>query len=192
MAEVKVLIEGYARETKTGWGASSTVTLIRDSGKNIIVDPGINRKLLLKRLKEEKLSPKDIDIVFLTHYHPDHALLAGIFENALVADGDTIYEEDKETSYENVIPGTNLTAIKTPGHAYEHFSLLAETKEGKIIIAGDVFWWTEDQEQKIDINQDDPFTKDRAALVKSRKELLKIADLIIPGHGKICRPTSCS
>jgi glyoxylase-like metal-dependent hydrolase (beta-lactamase superfamily II) len=190
MAEVKVLIEGHARETKSGWEASSTVTLIKDSGKNIIVDPGINRKLLLEKLKEEKLPPKDINVVFLTHYHPDHALMAGIFENALVADGDTIYEEDKETSYKGVIPGTNLTAIKTPGHAYEHFSLLALTKEGKIVVAGDVFWWTEGQEQKVDINQDDPFAKDETALEKSRKELLKTADLIIPGHGKPFRPTA--
>ena len=190
MAEVKVLIEGYARKAKTGWEASSTVVLIKDNGKNIIVDPGINRKLLLNSLRKEKLQPKDIDIVFLTHYHPDHALLAGIFENALVADGETIYEKDKETFYKGVIPGTNLTAIKTPGHAYEHFSLLAETKEGKIVVAGDVFWWTEGQEQKVNINQDDPFVKNKVALVKSRRELLKIADLIIPGHGKTFCSTS--
>lgn len=31
MAKVKVLIEGYAKETKNGWLASSTTTLIEDS-----------------------------------------------------------------------------------------------------------------------------------------------------------------
>lgn len=184
MAEVKVLIEGYARETKDGWEASSTTTLIKDSGQNILVDPGVNRELLLQKLKEENLTVKDINLVFLTHYHPDHALLMGIFEKALVADGDTVYKNDQEFFYDGNLPGTNIAVIKTPGHAHDHCSLLVPTDEGKVIIAGDVFWWKEGQEQKVDINQDDPFAKDKEALGGSRKKLLKIADRIIPGHGK--------
>ena len=57
MAKVKVLIEGYAKETDSGWLASSTTVLIEDSNKRIIVDPGINKDLLLKKLKAEGLSP---------------------------------------------------------------------------------------------------------------------------------------
>lgn len=30
MAEIKVLIEGYAKEIKNGWMASSTVTLVKN------------------------------------------------------------------------------------------------------------------------------------------------------------------
>lgn len=41
MAEVKILIEGYAKKTENGWLASSTVTLVRSNDKNIIVDPGV-------------------------------------------------------------------------------------------------------------------------------------------------------
>jgi hypothetical protein len=53
-----------------------------------------------------------------------------------------------------------------------------------------LFWWTDEQEQVVDaaeelINREDPFTKDRAALVESRTKVLAIADWIIPGHGKI-------
>ncbi len=184
MAVVKVLIEGYAKETSSGWLASSTTTLIKDGDKDIIVDPGINRKLLLRTLKQEGLTPSDVDIVFLTHYHPDHALLAAIFEKVIVVDGDTIYENDKETEYEGKIPGTNLQSIATPGHAHEHCSLLVPTDEGKVLIAGDVFWWMDDEEQKVDISKDDPFVKDKKALLESRKKILEIADWIIPGHGK--------
>ena len=54
-SELKVLIKGYAKKTKDGWLASSTTALIEDSGKKIIVDPGINKELLLKKLQEEKL-----------------------------------------------------------------------------------------------------------------------------------------
>jgi len=185
MAKVKVLIESYAKETKGGWLATSTTTLIKDGGKNILVDPGINRKLLLKKLKEEGLKTEDIDIVFLTHYHPDHTFLAAIFEKALILDGDTIYEDDKEIGYKEKIPGTNLRVIPTPGHAHEHCSLVVPTNEGKIVVAGDVFWWQDQGKQAVDSNKKDPFTKDRKALLESRKKLLKIADYIIPGHGKM-------
>lgn len=51
---VKVLIEGYAKETKNGLFASCTTTLIQTDNHNIIVDPGINRKLLLQKLNLEK------------------------------------------------------------------------------------------------------------------------------------------
>ena len=190
MIKVKILIEGYATKQKDGWIASSTTTLIEDSGKKIIVDPGINRKLLLNKLKAESLTPKDIDIVFMTHYHPDHIFLCSIFENALVVDGDTIYKDDKETEYEGNIPGTILKVILTPGHAHEHASILAETKEGKVVVAADLFWWTDKQKQRTDnleelINRSDPFVKDMQALKTSRKKVLEIADFIIPGHGKM-------
>lgn len=185
MAQVKVLIEGYARKTKNGWLASSTVTLVQEKGLNIIVDPGINKDLLLKKLKDQKLTTENINFVFLTHYHPDHALLAAIFEKAFVLDGGTIYKKDKETEYKEKIPKTNLRVLSTPGHALEHCSLFVQTNKGLIVIAGDVFWWMKGERQKFDINKEDPFTMDKKALLESRKKILKIADFIIPGHGKI-------
>ena len=52
MAEIIVLIEGYARQ-KQGWfEASPTTLLVEDNGKKIIVDPGCNEKLLLAALKK--------------------------------------------------------------------------------------------------------------------------------------------
>ena len=125
----------------------------------------------------------------MSHYHPDHVFLSAIFEKAIALDGDTIYEEDRESEYEGKIPGTNITLIPTPGHAHEHFSLLVPTDKGKIAIAGDVFWWTDNEEQKTDreslLVHRDLFVKDKKALLESRKKLLKIADFIIPGHGKM-------
>lgn len=185
MNKVKVLIEGYAKEIKKGWLASSSAVLIQNSGLNIIVDPGINKKLLLSELKKEGLTTKDINIVFLTHYHPDHAYLAAIFENSILVDGDTVYEKDKETEYQGKIPGTSLKTIATPGHSHEHYSLLINTDKGKIVVAGDVFWWMDNEKQKINLKKEDPFTKDRKALIASRKKLLEVADWIIPGHGKM-------
>jgi len=190
MNNVKVLIEGYAKKTKHGWLASSTTTLIEDSGKKVIVDPGINRKLLLEKLREEGLTPDDIAVVFITHYHPDHAFLASMFEKTMIVDGDTIYEKDNETEYEAKIPGTNVEVLLTPGHADEHTSLLTTTDKGTVVIAGDVFWWNDQKKQQTDdvealINKEDPFAQDWKTLKESRKKVLKNADWIIPGHGKM-------
>lgn len=195
MTSFKILIPGYATQTDTGWLASSTTTLIRDSNKTILVDPGANKKLLLENLKEENLTPSDIDIVFLTHHHLDHALLIALFDNAIICDGETIYQKDLETEYEGQILGTTIRVMPTPGHAYEQASLIMDTDQGKVVVAADLFWWTDDQKQIVDdaeilIHREDPFTKDWDALIESRQKVLAIADWIIPGHGHIFKNPS--
>lgn len=189
MSEVKVLIEGYAREIKKGWLASSTVTLVKSNNKNIIVDPGCNRSLLLKVLKENNLSVDDIDFVLLTHGHVDHALLAGIFEKAkIVTFENLMYDKDLQLEFDKNILGKETEIINTPGHCAEHISLIVNTSKGKHAIAGDVFWWAENEEQKVDVNKEDdahPSETDMKKLKESRKKILEIADYIIPGHGKM-------
>jgi glyoxylase-like metal-dependent hydrolase (beta-lactamase superfamily II) len=188
MAEVKVLIEGYAREIKDGWVASSTVSLVKSKGKNIIVDPGCNKTKLLASLRKEKLKTKDIDYVLLTHGHTDHTLLAGIFENAKIINPVEIYDGDKQTENKSIIPETELKIIQTPGHTIEHCSLIVPKKQETIIVAGDVFWWTDNEKQNIDIQKKDDahsLETDMEKLIESRKILLEIADYIIPGHGKM-------
>ena len=187
MTEVKVLIEGYAKSTGGVEFASPTTVLIKDSGKLILVDPGANKKKLLDALKKEGLRPGDIDLIFLTHYHPDHVLNIRLFPDKDILDGGTIYRDDKEIEFSERIPGTKVKMIPTPGHAFEHVSLLVETDKGKVCIAGDLWWW-EDGKQKNDTNllkTKDPYVKDAKALLKSRKTILKMADWIIPGHGKM-------
>ncbi len=189
MAEIKILIEGYAKKIDNGWLASSSVTLVKSNNKNIIADPGCNRPGLLRELAKHDLRPADIDFVLLTHNHTDHALLAGIFENARVLNESEIYDNDKQVEHNGRIPGTDLEIIQTPGHSHGHCSLVVKANEGVYSIAGDVFWWLDDEEQKTDseslIKHEDPFTKDKEALINSRETLLKLADYIIPGHGKM-------
>jgi len=71
-----------------------------------------------------------------------------------------------------------------------HCSVLVPTEDfGKIVIAGDIFWWRDNEKQKTDkeslINHKDPYVKNEEALINSRKKVLDIADYIIPGHGKM-------
>jgi glyoxylase-like metal-dependent hydrolase (beta-lactamase superfamily II) len=191
MAEVKVLVKGYVREEGGAEAASCTTTLIKENDLNIIVDPGMNRKLLLEALKKEKLSIKDINYVILTHTHIDHCLLTGIFEKAIILDDSSTYTFDgKIKGHEGEVPETNVEIIKTPGHDQFHCSVVVDTEDlGKVVIAGDVFWWADNEEQKIDresiMNHKDPYMKNEKQLMESRNKILEIADYIIPGHGKM-------
>jgi len=191
MEEIKILIRGYAKEENNIFFTSSTTVLIKGNELNIIIDPGMNRKLLLDSLKREDLSTDKIDYVILTHYHLDHSLLAGIFENAKILDDGEIYSwGGKIEEHNGKVPETDIEIIKTPGHDLFHCSVLVRTKEfGKVIIAGDVLWWRDDQEQKTDkeslMNHEDPYVKNKKDLMNSREKILKIADYIIPGHGKM-------
>lgn len=187
--EIKVLIEGYARELKTGWRASCTTTLIK-TGKNIILfDPGCNRKRLLAALKKEKVKPSEVNFVVLSHGHLDHSLLTGMFENARVISFESLlYDQDLMLEFEANILDKGIEIIKTPGHCSEHISLLVNTAKGKVAVAGDVFWWTEGAKQTVEVNKIDdshPVELNMKELIKSRKKLLKLADYIIPGHGKM-------
>ncbi|MFZ5559239.1 MAG: MBL fold metallo-hydrolase [Patescibacteria group bacterium] len=190
MAEIKILIEGYAKELEKGWVASSTTCLITSENKKIITDPGCNREKLLKALSKEGLTTNDIDYVFLSHCHPDHVLLAGIFEKAKFVTFDTnlVYDKDLMLEFDKHILGEDVEVIETPGHVLEHISLLVSTPKGRVAIAGDVIWWTEGEEQVFNINQKDHTQAkgmNMEKLIESRKKLLENADYIIPGHGKI-------
>ena len=190
MAKIKVLIEGYAKEIDGDEYASSSVTLIRDNNLNILVDVGMNRRLLIDSLKKENLVPTDINYIVLTHTHLDHCLLAGIFENAQILDDSSIYFFDgKITEHEKKIPGTDIKIVSTPGHDQFHCAALVDTDEyGKVAISADLFWWPDNKEQRTDkeslLGLNDPYMKDKDVLRRSRKKILKIADYIVPGHGK--------
>lgn len=189
MDQIKVLIEGYAKKIENGWMASSTVTLVESNGKKIIVDPGCNRPKLLEELAKNSLKTTDIDYVFTTHNHTDHCLLMGIFENAKVLNDTEIYENDNQIEHGNIIPDTDLKIIQSPGHDQFHCAIIVPTSDGNCVVAGDVFWWMDDEEQKTDyeslMNHADPYVKDKEVLENSRKQILQIADYIIPGHGKM-------
>ena len=190
MAEVKILSEGYAKKLEKGWVASSTTCLVIAENKKIITDPGCNREKLLEALNKEGLTINDIDYIFLSHCHPDHILLAGIFEKAkfITFDANLVYDKDLLLEFDKHMLGKDIEIIETPGHVLEHISLLVSTPKGRVAIAGDVIWWLDGEKQLFDINQKDHSQAkglNMEKLIESRKNLLEKADYIIPGHGKM-------
>lgn len=181
MAEVKILIQGYtsadnsAGEEKT----CPTISLVRDKGAIIIIDPGVleDQNILKKKLKEEDLTTDSVDFVFLTHSHLDHYRNAGMFARAKVIEYFGVWDGAKCDDWEEQF-SEDIQIIKTPGHDYSSLTFLVKTEEGRVAICGDVFW-------KENYPEKDPYASDPVKLAESRKKVLEAADFVIPGHGPV-------
>ena len=88
-ADLHVLCAGYAHER-----VASTVVLIQDEGRAVIVDPGMvsDRSRILDPLARLGVDPADVGDVVFSHHHPDHTLNAALFERARFHDFWAIYE----------------------------------------------------------------------------------------------------
>ncbi|PAV56181.1 hypothetical protein WR25_09502 [Diploscapter pachys] len=77
-ARIIVIRNGSAEQTSDGaYEFVSTITLIEDDGKRILVDTGLGtdingRRSILEGLLTHGITPPAIDIVITTHGHPDH------------------------------------------------------------------------------------------------------------------------
>ena len=117
-------------------------------------------------------------------------MLAGVFGKAkfITYDTNLAYDNDLIFPFDKHELSKDIEIIETPGHTLEHLSLLVNTPNGRIAIAGDAIWWLQDESQVFDINQKDHSEAkgmNMEDLVESRKKLLELADYIIPGHGKM-------
>ncbi len=186
MPSLKVIVEGYAKEIENGWEGNSTTTLIENEGKYIIVDPGMDEEILKNALAAEGLAAGDIDYVFLTHYHIDHILNAGLFRDSVLTDGYYMYEGNRGTAHSASPFGEGIEIVHTPGHTLEHSSLLVRIGMSTYAVAGDLVWWAFQEREKM-LNLPDPFAYDMDELIKSREVLFGKADFIIPGHGNMVK-----
>ncbi len=182
--EVKIIKPGYFKWIgKNRCQTGSNVVLICDGKKNILVDtgsPGEDKKIIAG-LKKEKLKPKDINIVILTHPHADHIANNFLFPKALFIDSLGEFRGDKFLLAEAERQITkNVGITKTPGHALEDISIIVNnTENGIIAIIGDLFWRGGDNKL---LQVESPKN-----LEASRKKILGIADYLIPGHGEMFR-----
>ena len=182
-ARVDVVLDGSL--TSTGGGVKSTCTLVRDGDRTIVVDPGMasGPDAILDPLARLGVRPEDVTDVVLSHHHPDHTMYAGLFPKAAVHDHWAIYRgtdwEDSECDGRVLTPSVQLA--RTPGHTAEDLVLIAGTPDGIVVTTHSWF--------HADSGPQDEDPEDPELLRESRRRILDVADLIIPGHGPAFRPT---
>ncbi len=183
-AAVHVLHEGYLREADDGEHVGGTVTLIVDGDTVVIVDPGMvsSRDALLSALSAHGVPAQAVTDVVFSHHHPDHTVNAALFPAARIHDHWAIYDGDlwisRDAEGAELSPSIRLLA--TPGHTDQDISTVAATADDIYVCTH--AWWGAGGPA------DDPFSPDQARLSQSRRRILDIATVIIPGHGPSFRP----
>lgn len=150
--------------------ARSSVTLISAGEQRIVVDTGLQGEeaIILDSLSKIGLEPNDIDIIINTHDHPDHTGNNHLFSKAkpcAAKEGDWIEE--------------GVRIIKTPGHSEDSISVVVESNV-VIVLAGDALPTFSNYLQ----NLPPALNIDRNQACKSMSRILKIADIIVPGHDR--------
>ncbi|MFH1179215.1 MAG: MBL fold metallo-hydrolase [Candidatus Bathyarchaeota archaeon] len=200
---------GQVYEGKTFNIGSTNVVLIRDQGKNIIVDPGILQigryGAFPKRLAEFGLKTEDIDMVVNTHCHYDH------IEGNYMFRGKPLIIHEKELEYcrklywpefadafmgimdVEAINGTkqltkSVRVIETTGHTPGSITVLVETEKGLVACVGDAVIVKEDLLQ---LKAPHVVTKNTSAetSIESLKRIAALKPiLVIPGHDAPFKP----
>ncbi|KFQ90568.1 Metallo-beta-lactamase domain-containing protein 1, partial [Nipponia nippon] len=159
-----------------------------------LVDTGgpWDRDRLLELLAAQGLSPNSVTHVVCTHGHSDHAGNVNLFPAATLAVGLDLSRGDGRYLPHGLAEGrpyvlhpAGLEVTATPGHTPDHVSVVVRgTALGTVVVAGDLFEREEDEEEWRALSQD-PRKQER-----SRRRVLAVADVIVPGHGppfRVCR-----
>ncbi len=173
MAQLDILFTGYVRG-----GVAGTVSLIRDGGQVIVVDPGMvpDRRVILDPLAARGVDPGDVTDVVISHHHPDHTWHVALFPNIRLHDYWATYAGDVWDSRpaEDFRVSAGVRLLETPGHTREDITTLVETEAG--VTALTHLWWNREV-------AGDPRAWDLDQLMHHRSRVLEIADVIVPGHG---------
>jgi len=132
--------------------------------KNILIDTSSedNRKELIKDLNELKLNSKDINMIILTHSHPDHTGNLELFKNAEIINSKNL----------NQLPKI-IKPIKTSGHTKDSVCFLYKD----ILFSGDTIFHEEGRGRT-----DLPGGSEKQ-IQKSIEKLKKIEyNILCPGH----------
>ena len=140
----------YDKDLASGWGMSC---FIKGAGRSILFDTGGDAATLLYNMRKMGVSPGDVDVVFLSHYHGDHTggltgilkekgnvavylpasfpegFKAGIKERGAAC----IPVSEAEHLFDNVHSTGEMSA---PGSRLKEQSLIIETPKGLIIVTG--------------------------------------------------------
>jgi glyoxylase-like metal-dependent hydrolase (beta-lactamase superfamily II) len=163
---------------------AGTVTLVRDAGRVVVVDPGMvaDRDLLLRPLRDLGVRPEDVTDVVVSHHHLDHTVNIALFPVVPLHDVQSVIEGDVFTR--RPADGVQLTPsvrlLATPGHTPQDITTLVGTPDD--VVALTHLWWTDAGPAE------DPYCLDRDELRDNRERCLGLATVVVPGHGSPFRP----
>lgn len=182
MATFKIIREGWWRWIDRGvrFDVTCTSTYIEDGHHRIVVDvPNAGEEAdFLAALAKASIDPLKVDLVVLTHFHPDHAGCLNVFPNAEYLSAGSRWKGSIHARWddESLPLSDDVYVLKTPGHSGHDCSIIVNAAEGVIAIAGDL-WVRSPSDPRLLV------VHDKTALEASRQRLIGLADFIIPGHG---------
>lgn len=181
-ATFHVLHTGYLRDDLV----AGTVSLVIDGDARLVIDPGMvaDRAAILDGLAAHGVAADEVSHVLITHHHPDHTMNAALFRNADLVDAWAVYRGDQWIDHpgDGFQPTPHVRLLSTPGHTTEDVTWLIDTEGG--IVACTHAWWRADRTPEVD-----PLAEDQAALEESRRRILAVATVVVPGHGEPFRVT---
>lgn len=179
---VSVLKSGSILRDESGkiLDARSSVSLIISGQRKILVDTGLKgeEKIITEGLAKKGLEIRDIDTLMNTHSHIDH-----IGNNRLFSTADIIFPQEGD----KIAPGVRI--IDTPGHSMDSISVVVDSSifdsSQVIVVAGDALPTFGNYIKLVP----PALHVNRELAISSMFKILKIADIVIPGHD---RPFSVS
>ncbi|KAK9504913.1 hypothetical protein O3M35_009081 [Rhynocoris fuscipes] len=197
--EVHIIATGYSKLMPNGKGyhANCSCTLIKSGKYKLIVDTMTpwDRQYILDKLKVFDVKPDEIDYVISTHGHSDHLGNNNLFLNAKHIVGhcfsfkDEYYDDPFTEESDNCfyIDNKRLYLMATPGHTASCISVLVETKQGIVAVAGDLF------ERKEDLTNEyiwlSAGSENHQLQRENRLKIINLSDWVIPGHGEMFQIT---
>jgi len=158
--KIERIMPGMGIRSNVGTMGVAGVTLIRDD-VNVLVDTGHfgTRNVVKEEFARRKMSPRDIDVVVLTHLHWDHVLNVDMFGDAKIVVGEKelkegiLLEDDKrfDRAFKSLLRGMDVRTVNdgdrvskharaliTPGHSPGHVSLVVDgVAHGPAVFSGD-------------------------------------------------------
>lgn len=156
-----------------------------------------DRELLLEKLAEHGITPDKIDYLVCSHGHSDHVGNLNLFLNSQHFVGSSLSFQDSyffahdfdEKPFEL---DEGVEVIATPGHTSACISLVVKDSNIEngscVVLAGDLFEKEEDVKYELiwlGAGSDNPEKQK-----ENRLKVAKMADFIVPGHGKMFKVTN--
>lgn len=199
----QIVLPGVPVSSRRGALGWCNVVLLRRAGRTILFDTGSfgDRPQLLAGLAALGVEPKDVDLIFASHFHYDHVANAEIFscpivlsveerryldEQGYLTSGDPFvpralipFVRERIATVrdgEEVVPG--LRAVLLPGHTPGTCGLLLQ--DDGVLLAGDAV------KNAWDFVRGEPppafFSRETAPA--NYRRIREAADTIVPGHDR--------